>query len=487
MTGSQVLAMNNLTLPTVEQTTNRFAINQGYAYDKNGNITTDPANSGRQFIFNGDNKQTQVKNSGEITIGTYLYDGNGKRVKKVSNLETTVFVYDGLGKLVAEYSTATPPTNPTINYTATDKLGSPRVITDKFGNVVSRRDFMPFGEEIYANSTANRSEANKYSLSGQDSVRKRFTGYEKDLETGLDFAEARYYQNQHGRFTAVDPLLASGKSANPQTFNRYLYCLNNPVILTDPFGLQASTKGEKRKIDVFILYTKEERDVAPAVGIARNNWTGLKELARQNGNNMRIFFLQNGQVSTSRIMKSLTTEGRTTLIITHSVLDNRGSSAPTGEGIAVNRSKSGNYTYIGNYGLTTLNENKQGEMIGRTDDVLPAFKTKTLMIFSCYPGSDFHGVIGSRMPQGSTAYFNNGGIKDGSTWLPTQENAGFAAAKALASNKTPDEAASAADTVLKSPPDPYGFQKDGDRMIKIEPGTDGDSEDRLPPDKKKPF
>lgn len=167
-----------------------------------------------------------------------IYDGSGKRVKKVTDLETTVFVYDGLGKLVAEYSTATPPANPTINYTATDKLGSPRVITDKFGNVVSRRDFLPFGEEIYANSTANRTEVNKYSLSGQDSVRKRFTGYEKDLETGLDFAEARYYQNQHGRFTAVDPLLTSGKNGNPQTFNRYVYVLNNPSIFTDPSGLQ---------------------------------------------------------------------------------------------------------------------------------------------------------------------------------------------------------------------------------------------------------
>ncbi|MGB7200672.1 MAG: RHS repeat-associated core domain-containing protein [Pyrinomonadaceae bacterium] len=239
--GSQELAMNNLTLPTVEPTSNRFAINQGYGYDKDGNITTDPANGGRSFVFNGDNKQTEVKNSSNVTIGRYYYNGEGKRVKKVTDLETTIFVYDGLGKLVAEYSTAAPPTNPTINYTATDQLGSPRVLTDKLGNVVSRRDFLPFGEEIYANSTANRTEANRYSLTGQDTVRKRFTGYEKDIETGLDFAEARYYQNQHGRFAAVDPLLASGKSANPQTFNRYVYTMNRPLVLNDPSGLQAGT------------------------------------------------------------------------------------------------------------------------------------------------------------------------------------------------------------------------------------------------------
>lgn len=71
---------------------------------------------------------------------------------------------------------------------------------------------MPFGEDLHA-GTANRTELTKYSVTGNDNVRKRFTGYEKDTETGLDFAEARYYDNRFARFTAVDPLLASGQSA----------------------------------------------------------------------------------------------------------------------------------------------------------------------------------------------------------------------------------------------------------------------------------
>jgi RHS repeat-associated protein len=58
------------------------------------------------------------------------------------------------------------------------------------------------------------------------------------LETGLDFAEARYYNNIHGRFTAVDPLLASGQSGNPQSFNRYAYTMNQPLTMTDKTGLQ---------------------------------------------------------------------------------------------------------------------------------------------------------------------------------------------------------------------------------------------------------
>lgn len=46
------------------------------------------------------------------------------------------------------------------------------------------------------------------------------------------------YANEHARFTAVDASLTSGKSANPQTFNRFVYCLNNPLVLSDPGGLQ---------------------------------------------------------------------------------------------------------------------------------------------------------------------------------------------------------------------------------------------------------
>lgn len=236
--GNQELPINNLTLPSIDSATNRFTANQGYIYDQNGNIIADPASNGRMFVFNGDNKQTEVRNSQNVVIGRYYYDGNGKRIKKVTDAETTIFVLDGLGKLIAEYSTVTPPEVPKINYTATDQIGSPRVITDTFGMVESRRDFMPFGEELFADGT-NRKTSDDYGNTGGDAVRQRFTGFQRDLETNLDFAEARYFNSSHGRFSAVDPLLASGKSARPQTFNRYVYALNEPLGLVDPTGLQA--------------------------------------------------------------------------------------------------------------------------------------------------------------------------------------------------------------------------------------------------------
>lgn len=95
---------------------------------------------------------------------------------------------------------------------------------------------MPFGEELGA-GVGPRTQNLKYSYLGSDKIRQRFTGYEKDDETGLDFAEARMYQNKHGRFTAPDPLLASATAPNPQTLNRYTYTGNDPVNYTDPSGL----------------------------------------------------------------------------------------------------------------------------------------------------------------------------------------------------------------------------------------------------------
>ncbi|MCA1643054.1 MAG: RHS repeat-associated core domain-containing protein [Acidobacteria bacterium] len=67
--------------------------------------------------------------------------------------------------------------------------------------------------------------------------RQKYTGYERDAETGLNFAEARYHSDVQGRFTSVDPLSASAKLTDPQSLNRYAYVGNNPVNFSDPSGM----------------------------------------------------------------------------------------------------------------------------------------------------------------------------------------------------------------------------------------------------------
>ena len=96
---------------------------------------------------------------------------------------------------------------------------------------------MAFGDEA---SSAQRTANPNYDTS---ETRKGYTGYEKDTESGLEFAQARYYNSQHGRFTSVDPLTASVSIKNPQTFNRYSYVLNSPYKFTDPLGLISVTTG----------------------------------------------------------------------------------------------------------------------------------------------------------------------------------------------------------------------------------------------------
>ncbi len=224
----------------IKKDQNNDQINE-YDFDANGNLIKDA--TGKQFLYDAENHQKQVKDANNVIIGEYLYDGEGKRVKKISSTEITVFVYNGGGTLVAEYSTAIAQT-PQVSYLTADHLGSARVITNQNGAVTTRKDYMAFGDEA---SSAQRTTNLNYDSS---ETRKGYTGYEKDSESGLEFAQARYYNSTHGRFTSVDPLTASASIKNPQTFNRYSYVLNNPINLVDPSGLIPNLTGAKGDIDL---------------------------------------------------------------------------------------------------------------------------------------------------------------------------------------------------------------------------------------------
>ncbi|MBK6590047.1 MAG: hypothetical protein IPG22_17320 [Acidobacteria bacterium] len=68
-------------------------------------------------------------------------------------------------------------------------------------------------------------------------IRKQFTGYERDNESDLDFAQQESYATSLGRFTTPDPLMASGRLVDPQTWNRYAYVTNCPLPCIDPIGM----------------------------------------------------------------------------------------------------------------------------------------------------------------------------------------------------------------------------------------------------------
>jgi RHS repeat-associated protein len=127
--------------------------------------------------------------------------------------------------------------------------------------VTARHDYHPFGEEIgtlaaVPGSPQPRTAALGYST---DTIRKQFTGYERDKEVNLDFAEARYYNFHQGRFTTTDPLLSTGEPDDPQTWHRYAYALNNPLFYTDPTGMYVC-KGTKDQCEQFAKRLAEAKD-----------------------------------------------------------------------------------------------------------------------------------------------------------------------------------------------------------------------------------
>lgn len=78
-----------------------------------------------------------------------------------------------------------------------------------------------------------------------DTVRQKFTGYERDNESELDYAQARYFSYNHGRFTSADPMRESAKADAPQTWNRFSYVVNNPFKYIDPTGKCTAPSGLK--------------------------------------------------------------------------------------------------------------------------------------------------------------------------------------------------------------------------------------------------
>ena len=106
-----------------------------------------------------------------------------------------------------------------LAYYHNDHLGSPRAMTNAWGAVTWRQDYMAFGQDYAATATGNN---------------YKFNGKPQEA-AGLYYYGARYYNPELGRFVSCDPVMATPQ--NPQSLNPYNYCSNNPVCYVDPLGL----------------------------------------------------------------------------------------------------------------------------------------------------------------------------------------------------------------------------------------------------------
>src|SRR6185312_2260493 len=107
---------------------------------------------------------------------------------------------------------------PAIKFALGDHLGSSNVVLDTSGGLINREEYTPYGE------TAFGSFARK---------RYRFTGKERDEESGLSYHGARYYATWLMKWSSCDPLgIIDG-------LNLYTYAQNSPTNIRDPSGTQS--------------------------------------------------------------------------------------------------------------------------------------------------------------------------------------------------------------------------------------------------------
>ncbi len=211
----------------------------------NGNCTgeSDGLNT-FEYLYDFENRLTAVKVDSQVTE-EYTYDSDGNRIKKSDATSERVYIYSG-ANILYEVNTTTQmdavyiygPTgriakkvNDIQEYYHTDHLGSTRLVTSENGEVTEETQYEPFGEQI------NAAEE-----------RYTYNGKERD-ETDLYYYGARYYDPAIGRFISRDPL--TGEKEFPQTLNRYVYCLNNPLTYTDPAGTGTEPSNEEKIEDIF--------------------------------------------------------------------------------------------------------------------------------------------------------------------------------------------------------------------------------------------
>ena len=215
----------------IDQITNRLTT--GLTYDNAGNVVTDSKFRLRKFQYDANNRQKQSRNLNDTGAVDSIFDAGGQRVAtQVGGVLRNVMVYDATGRLVAEYGE--PSGLGGTHYLFNDHQGSPRVTTNSQGVVVSRQDYLPFGEDVL-NAVGLRTAVPGY---GQTAAsRRKYAGMESNEATGMAHTLWRQYDSLSGRWTAPDPYRGSMAIGMPQTLNRYTYVDNDPVNQVDPDGL----------------------------------------------------------------------------------------------------------------------------------------------------------------------------------------------------------------------------------------------------------
>ncbi len=231
----------------ISSVNNGGSFNYTYSYDNAGNVTNDGLHT---YIYDAENRLVSVDSG---ATAQYTYDYKNRRTVKTVGTTITRYVWDDW-QVIAEYDGSTGNLSTEFIYSGNRMIGrfaggttryylndrlSERVVLDTNSAIVGRMGHLPYGEQ--------------FGTSGEQE-NHRFTSYERDSETGMDYAVNRYYSYSVGRFAESDPIFdltrihggsrcgnnskVLGLEIPPQQLNRYNFTTNDPTNRTDPLGLE---------------------------------------------------------------------------------------------------------------------------------------------------------------------------------------------------------------------------------------------------------
>lgn len=243
-----------------------------FSYDERGNLTkiTNMNRTIGQYSYDSTGKMSSSVNALGIK-SIYGYDGSGRRISRTVETPTVNIpgskftctknkisiglkkAYTYLNDITSEYGNvldisendggsqqytygldviSVDSSEKTIcgtknskDYYLQDELGSPSKLLDERGRTIASYSYNEFG--VPSLTTSANAVIDDHNIFG-------FTSYQYDWESGLMYAQARYYSPEMGRFTAQDNY--KGNINNQLSMNLYDYCYNNPVRLYDPDG-----------------------------------------------------------------------------------------------------------------------------------------------------------------------------------------------------------------------------------------------------------
>ena len=194
------------------------------------------------FTYDADGLRGTKTVNGTDTI--YQYIGDKLYYEKRGKKQEFYYFYDSYGKLSAIYYNFKSPTtgksSSAVYFVTTNSQGDVIGLYNNKGVKVAAYDYDSWGNATVYEVTQDENGNNVHTVVTEETDHIsyvnpiRYRGYYYDSDLGLYYLQSRYYDSTVGRFINADGYITTGQGV--LSYNMFVYCLNNPVLLYDPNG-----------------------------------------------------------------------------------------------------------------------------------------------------------------------------------------------------------------------------------------------------------